>query len=106
QCLLLTNPVDGVVGHVLGEVVALLGRPVGLHRSGVAVDRRGVLFRLSADEAVEVLKPTASGRPGVERAERAGFPYRYLMTLAELGRGVPVQIEGLRQRGASVRAGS
>ena len=56
QRLLLADPVDGVVGHVLGEVVALLGRPVGLDRHGVLVDRRRVLVRLAADEAVEVLE--------------------------------------------------
>ena len=36
--LLLADPVDRAVGHVLGEVVALLRRPVGLDRHGVPVD--------------------------------------------------------------------
>ena len=59
QRLLLADPVDRLVGHVLGEVVALLRRAVGLDRDGVAVDRRRVLVRLAADEAVEVLEAAA-----------------------------------------------
>ena len=54
--LLLPDPVDRLVGHVLGEVVALLRRPVRLDRRRAVVDRGRVLVRLSADEAVEVLE--------------------------------------------------
>jgi hypothetical protein len=60
QGLLLADPIDRVVGHVLGEVVALLGRAVGLHRHGVLVDGRGVLVGLPTDEPVEMLEATAT----------------------------------------------
>src|SRR5829696_4076991 len=79
--LLLTYPVDRAVGHVLGEVVAFLGRTVWLHRHLVLVDRRRVLVGLPTEEAVEVLEPAAAGRPSVERAHRAGLPDRNLMHL-------------------------
>jgi hypothetical protein len=67
QGLLLADPVDGVVGHVLGEVVALLGRAVGLHRHRVLVDRWGGLVGLATDEPVEVFEATARAGPVVER---------------------------------------
>ena len=105
QRLLLLDPVDRLVGHVLGEVVALLGRLRLLDRNRVAVDRGRVLVRLAADEAVEVLEARAR-RPGVERPQRARLPDRHLVALAELGRRVAVQLHGLRERSAGVRAGS
>ena len=98
QRLLLGDPLDRPVGHVLGEVVALLRGPVRLDRHGVAVDRRGVLVGLGADEAVEVLESAATGRPGVERSHRAGLPHRHLVALAELGGRVAVELQDLRQR--------
>ena len=103
QRLLLAHPVDGLIGHVLGEVVALLGRPLGLDRHRVAVDRRRPLVRLAADEAVEVLEP-GSGRPLRERAHRARLPHRHLVALAELRRRVAVQLQRLGQRGGRVGA--
>ena len=101
--LLLARPLDRLVGHVLGEVVALLGRLLRLHRRRALVDGRVVLVRLTADEAVEVLEP-AAGRPGVERPHRARLPDRHLVALAELRRRVAVQLQGLRQRRARVGA--
>ena len=106
QRLLLPHPVDRVVGHVLGEVVALLRRPVRLDGHRVAVERRGVLVGLAAEEPVEVLEPATTARPVVERPHRAGLPDRHLVALAELGRGVAVQLQRLRQRRARVRAAS
>ena len=102
--LLLAHPLDRLVGHVLGEVVALLGRLLRLHRRRALVDGRVVLVRLAADEAVEVLEPAAAGRPGVERPHRARLPDRHLVALAELRRRIPVQLQGLRQRRARVGA--
>ena len=104
QRLLLADPVDRVIGHVLGEVVALLRRAVGLHRDRAVVDRRGVLVRLSADEAVEVLEAAAAGRPVLERPHRARLPHRHLVALAELGRRVAVELQRLGQRRRRVRA--
>ena len=102
QRLLLADPHDRPVGHVLGEVVALLGRLVGLDRRRPLVDRRVVLVRLAADEAVEVLEAAAGARPRVERAERARLPHRHLVTFPELSGRVAVQLQRLRQRRARV----
>ena len=104
QRLLLADPLDRLVGHVLGEVVALLRRLLGLDRGRALVDRRVVLVRLPADEAVEVLEAAAAGRPRVERAERARLPHRHLVALAELRGRVAVQLQRLGQRRAGVRA--
>ena len=97
QRLLLVDPVDRPVGHVLGEVVALLRRAVGFDRNRPVVKRRRVLVGLTPDEPVEILKPAARG-PGVEGAHRACLPHRDLVALAELRSGVPVQLQHLRQR--------
>src|SRR4029453_2867352 len=94
--LLLARPLDRLVGHVLGEVVALLGRLLRLYRRRAFVDRWVVLIRLTADEAVEVFESTA-GRPGLERPHRAGLPDRHLVALAELRRRIAVQLQGLSQ---------
>ena len=103
QRLLLADPADGAVGHVLGEVVALLGGAVGFDRHRVLVDRRGPLVRLGADEPVEVLEP-GPRRPLPERPHRARLPRRHLVALAELRRRVAVQLQRLGQRGGRVRA--
>ena len=103
QRLLLADPVDGVVGEILGEVVTLLRSPVGLDRRGPAVQRRRVLVGLAADEAVEVLEPAAHAGPRIERAHRAGLPDGHLVALPELRRGVAVELERLGQRRAGVR---
>ena len=102
QRLLLAHPLDRLVGHVAHEVVALLRGAIGLDRGRALVQRRVVLVRLAADEAVEVLE-AAAGRPVVERPQRARLPHRHLVALAELGGRVAVELEDLRQRSARVR---
>ena len=101
QRLLLPEPRDRLVGHVLHEVVALFGRLLGLDRDGALVDGGVVLVRLAADEAVEVLE-AAARRPVVERAHRARLPDRHLVALAELRGRVAVELERLGERGAGV----
>ncbi len=96
--LLLADPVHGLVGHVLHEVVALLGRLLRLDRRGALVERRVPLVGLAADEAVEVLEAAAARGPGVERPGRARLPHRHLVALAELRRVVAVELERLGQR--------
>ena len=98
---LLPDPVDRLVGHVLHEVIALFGRLLHLDGRRALVERRIPLVRLAADEAVEILEAAAAGGPGVERTRRAGLPHRHLVALAELRRGVAVQLErpGQRRRG-------
>ena len=104
QRLLLADPVDRAVGHVLREVVALLRGAVRLDRDRAVVQRRRVLVGLAADEAVEVLEAAAAAGPGVERPQRARLPDRHLVALAELRGRVAVQLERLRQRRRGVRA--
>ena len=89
---------DRLVGHVLGEVVALLRRLRRLDRRGPFVERRVPLVRLAAEEAVEVLE-AAAGRPLVERAHRARLPDRHLVALAELRGAEAVELQHLRERG-------
>src|SRR5438105_1404176 len=95
--LLLAGPIDRLVGHVLGEVVSLLGRLLRLDRRRALVDGRVVLIRLTADKAVEVLEAAAAARPRVERPQWARLPDRHLVALAELSRRIAVEPERLRQ---------
>ena len=97
QRLLLRNPLDGLVGHVRHEVVALLGRLLVLDRRGALVERRIPLVRLAAEEAVEVLEAAAAGGPRVKGADGAGLPDGDFVVLAELRGGVAVEFERLRQ---------
>ena len=93
QRLLLAGPLDRLVRHVLGEVVALLRRLLRLDWRRALVDGRVPLVGFAADEAVEVLEAAAAGRPLIERAHRAGFPHRHFMALAELRRRVAIELE-------------
>ena len=95
--LLLSNPLDGLVGHVRHEVVALLGSLLVLDRRGALVERRIPLVRLATEEAVEVLEATAAGRPRLKGADGAGLPDGDFVVLAELCGGVAVQFERLGQ---------
>ena len=95
--LLLANPPDGLVGHVIHQVVPLLGGLVRLDRRGPLVEGRVPLVRLAAEEPVEVLEAATARGPGVEWPDGAGLPDRHLVALAELGRVVAVELEGLRQ---------
>ncbi len=103
QSLLLADPADGVVGEVLGEVVALLGRRGRLDGRRPVVQRRLVLVVLAADEAVERLEAATGRGPCVERAHRRRLPHRHLVALAELGGRVAVQLQRHRQRRLRVR---
>ena len=104
QGLLLADPIDGVVCHVLGEVVALLRSAIGLDRHGVLIDSGGVLVGLPADEPVEVLEAVSRARPTVEGAHRAGLPDRDLVAFAEVGSGIAVELQYLGNRGLVPRS--
>jgi hypothetical protein len=101
QRLLLAHPGDRLVGQVLGEVVALIGRAPRMRASSALDQGRIPLICLAADEPEEMLKP-GTCRPAVERAGRARLPSRDFVALAELRRRVAVQLEDLGQRRASV----
>ena len=104
QRLLRPDPPDRLVSQILGQVVALLRRLLRLHRRRAVIERRVVLVVLAADEPVELLEPTSARRPGVKRPYRGGLPRRHLVTLAELGRRISVQLQRRRQR--SLRVGT
>ncbi len=91
--LLLADPLDCFVGHVLGEVIALFGGLFRLDGSGAFINGGVVLVGLAADEAVEVLEPPAAGGPGIERTHGTRLPDRHLMALAELRRRVTVELQ-------------
>ena len=71
-------------------------RTKGLAKAAKKADRLAAegLVGVATDEPVEVLEASTPGRPGVERADGAGFPDRNFVTLAELGRGVSIQFQG------------
>lgn len=86
------QPLNGPVGHVRHEVVALIRAPVRLHRPGVLEQHRIVLVGLPGVEPVEVIEPKA-GRPPLERAHHAGQPVRGVVVLPEPRRTVPVLLQ-------------
>src|SRR4029077_2818175 len=90
-------PLDCLVGHVLSEVIALLGGLVGFEGGRALIDGGELLIGLSTKEAEEILKAPAAGRPLIERYHGARFPHRDLMTFAELGRRVAVELERHRE---------
>ena len=72
QRLLLARPLDRLAGHVVGEVIALLGRLLRFDGRGALVDRRVPLVGLAADETRRSTRSrrrrSATGRTG-----RAGW---------------------------------
>jgi hypothetical protein len=58
--LLGANPVDGMIGQVLSQVVALLRRRRWLDRIQALIQGRIVLVVLAADEPVEILETAAA----------------------------------------------
>ena len=103
QGLLLTHPSHGAIGQILGQVISLFGGGRRLNRGGAVIERRIPLVVLATDEPVEGLEPAAARRPRLERTHRRGLPHRHLVALAELGGGVPVQLQRHRQRRFGVR---
>ena len=97
QRLLLANPTDGVIGHVLTEVIIRILDILRFDRDCVLIDRRCPLVGLPADEPVEMLE-TLPGRPLPKRPHRRGLPNRDLMTLPELRSRITVQLQHLSQR--------
>ncbi len=92
--LLRLDPIDRLVGHVLGEVIRGVTRH--LHPREPVEDLGEPLIGLPADEAVELLE-ALHRRPVLERSQRARLPHRHLVALAELGGGVAVVAQRLGQ---------
>ena len=101
QALLLADPLDRVIGHVLTEVVVGIVAVLRLDRHRVAIDRRRPLVGLAADEAVEMLEALPGG-PLTEGPHRTRLPHRHLVAIPELSRRVAVELQGLCQRRAAV----
>mmetsp|Transcript_15402 Transcript_15402/g.45059 ORF Transcript_15402/g.45059 Transcript_15402/m.45059 type:complete len:260 (-) Transcript_15402:78-857(-) len=80
------DELHGLVGHVLGQVVALLGCPRRLDRVGVLVEARVVLRGLARQEAVKVAEAQAGGIL-VEGPRLHEVVHRGVVPLPE-GRGV------------------
>ena len=97
QGRLLAHPGDRAVGHVLGEVVLLVGIAVRFDRGRPVVQRGRELVGLTTEEPEEVLEPATTGGPRIERSHRAGLPHRHLVALAELGGRIPVEPQHLGQ---------
>ncbi len=100
--LLLPDPVDGLVGHVLHQVVALFGRLLDLDGCGAFIERWIPLVRLAADESVEVFESASAGWPCIKGAGRTGLPDRHFMTFAELSGRISIELEGPREWRAGV----
>ena len=98
---MLANPADGVIGHVLAEVIVGVLNVLRFYRNGVLVNRWCPLVGLPADETVEMLE-TLAGGPLPERTHRTGLPDRHLMTLPELGSRITVELQHLSQRRCGV----
>jgi len=108
----LQDAADDLVARLLNLVIGMrtsgfrfaseLGPPDRLDRLVELVDGGVPLVGLTADEAVEVLEPTAGAGPVIERPHRARLPHRHLVALAELGRAVAVEPQGFGQRRGAV----
>src|SRR5208283_1519668 len=101
--LLLANPVDGLVRHVLHQVIALLGRLLDLDRRRTLIQRWVPLIRLAADEPIEIFEAASAGGPRIERAGRTRLPHRHFMAFAELSGRIAVELEGPREGCTGVR---
>ena len=98
--LLRLHPVDGLVGHVDGEVVVLHLRRIDLDHA--VVDERIPLVGFAADESVELVEALVRG-PAVERTRHAGLPGGGFVPLAEGAGAVAVEPQHFRQRRDAVR---
>src|SRR5665811_936687 len=90
---------DGSVGEVLGEVVAVLGRPGLLDEVVVCSQGRSVLVRLAVEEAVEALAPPAE-RPAVPPGPEMRLLLGGQVPLAHGPGGVAVRDEHLGEQRA------
>ena len=90
--LVVAQPVDRILGQVLREVIALLGRLRRPHHRRVAHQMGLVLRSLTGQEAVEILESQSRG-PVLEWAGRRGVFRRGVVPLAPRARAVPEILE-------------
>ena len=96
QRLLKTDPVDGLGGHVVHEVV--IGIVRGLHTVLVVVNGGRPLIGLAAQKAVELVEALVV-RPAGEGPGGADLPDRSLVPLAEGARAVAIEPQHLPDAG-------
>ena len=97
------EPLDGLVGDVVREVVELAVLALGDAEGGVVLgDDRVVLAGRAGQEAPPVVEAPAQ-RPVVERAGRPHLAARRHVPLAEPAGDVAVLLEDARQGGAAAR---
>ena len=97
------EPLDRLVGDVVGEVVQLLVLTLGYTEGRVVLgDDRVILARGTGQEAPPVVEAPPGG-PVVERARSTHVATRRHVPLAEPAGDVPVLLENAGQRGAGSR---
>src|SRR5262249_5331733 len=92
-CLLLTDPIDGVVRQIYIEDVIRFAE-IGFDGLRALHKRRVPLVGVAANEAVEVVEPKPC-RPQIEWPSFAGLPVRHVVVLPIPRRVVPVLLEHL-----------
>ena len=101
EALLGVHPRQGLIRHVVGEVVAR-GLNIGVH-TGHAIIYHGMpLVGLPADEAIELVEATAGG-PAVEGSGNGTLPGRCLVVLAERTGAVTVEAQHFGHGGDALR---
>ena len=93
----LTQVLDGVIGKVLAQVIALVGSVGRDHRMVVLEEGRHELVRLPSVEAVPPLEP-APARPGVAPRRLMRFVVGRQVPFADGDRDVPASRPGSPRR--------
>ena len=97
------DPLDRLVGHVVGEVVRLAVLPLRYADGGLVLgDHRVVLARFAAEEPPEVVEPPAV-RPAIERPRWSLLRVRGQVPLAERRGRVAVLLQDPRERRTVLR---
>src|SRR5580704_8542550 len=91
ECFLLPDPVDGLLGHVLHQVIALFGRFLHLDGVGAFIERWVPLMGLAANEPVKIFESSSPGWPRIKRTGWTGQPDGHFMALAKLRGRISVQ---------------
>src|SRR5262245_50931641 len=92
QRLLLARPEDGVVGQILGQMVALLRRLRWLNGCRPLIECGIPLIGLATNETIEIFETIARTGPARERPGGACLPDRHLVALAKLRRTVAIEL--------------
>ncbi len=97
------QPLDGLVGEVVGEVVGLAVLALRHADNGVVLGDDRVVLARSAGQKPPIVVESPSQRPVVERPGRSLHVVRGQMPLAETACDITVVAQYARQRGATAR---